>query len=558
MARKQNNKPKGKLKIIPLGGLHEVGKNMTAFEYGNDIIIVDCGMSFPTSDMYGIDAVIPSFDYLVENSEKIRGLIITHAHEDHIGGVPYLLQQLDMPIYGSPLSIGFIKHRLEERKITNANLVEIKSGDIINLGCFSVEAIHITHSVADAFSFAINTPVGMIFHTGDFKIDYTPVDSEPINLGRLAQLGDDGVLLLMADSTNAQREGYSKSEKAVGVSLGKIFNETPNRIIITTFSSNVHRVQMIINLAVENGRKVAVSGKSMENMIALASELGYLSIPANTLITLKQAKQYNPSEVLILTTGTQGEPNSALSRIVSGQHKDIKIQPGDVVILSSSIVPGNEMNVTDIVNSVMEKGAKVLYSDIAETHTSGHAFQEELKLILALIRPKFFMPIHGEVRQLVSHAEIAETIGINESNIIIANNGSIIEVSANKVKLSNDVVTADPVLVDGMGVGDVGTLVLNERRLLSISGVIVLALSFDSMNRVVSGPIIKTKGLIYVKEYGALLEHARELLCEKIEEAYEEDMSRQAMEKLLIDTLRTFIYKEIDRNPVIVPIFMEV
>jgi len=551
--------PVKKLNIIPLGGLREVGKNMTAFEYGNDIILIDCGMSFPSSDMYGIDAVLPCFDYVIENASRIRGLLLTHAHEDHIGGVTYLLQSINVPVLGSPLTIGFVKNRLRERKIQNVKFIELQSEDEVKLGCFAIEAIHITHSVADSFSFAIYTPVGLIFHTGDFKIDYTPIDGETTDLARLAQIGDEGVLLLMADSTNAEKKGYSKSERTVNISLSNIFKENQDkRIIITTFSSNVHRVQMIVNCAVENGRKVAIVGRSMENMVDVALELGYLTIPVNTRVTLKQSKHFNPNEIVIITTGTQGEPHSALTRISAGQHKDIKITKDDLVILSSSVVPGNELNVSEIINSVMELGGKILYNDIAEIHASGHANQEELKLMHALIRPQYFMPIHGEIRQLISHSEIAQNLGMSKNNIIIASNGDIVEVSKGKVKLSQEHINADPVLVDGNGIGDVGSVVLNERKALSQSGVIVLSAVFDTNGDLISGPEIKTKGLIYVKEYGDLLERAIDVLNEKIDNAMLEGLDRPSIEKMLVDILKTFIFKQINRNPVIIPVFMEV
>jgi len=557
-----SRKPKApvkKLKIIPLGGLREVGKNMTAFEYGNDIIIVDCGMSFPSDDMYGIDAVIPCFDYVIENSSKIRGIILTHAHEDHIGGITYLLQSINAPIFGSPLTIGFVKRRLKEKDIAYAELVELQSEDEVRLGCFAIEAVHITHSVADSFSLAIYTPVGMIFHTGDFKIDYTPVDNISTDLARLASIGDEGVLLLMADSTNAEKPGYSKSEKTIGLSLSNIFKENHDkRIIITAFSSNVHRVQSIVNCAVENNRKVAVVGRSMENMVDTAIELGYLTIPVNTRITLKQSKQFNPKEVVIITTGTQGEPNSALTRIAAGQHKDIKITRDDLVIMSSSTVPGNELSVSNIINSVMELGGKILYNDIAEVHASGHANQEELKLIHALIRPQYFMPIHGEIRQLLSHSEIAQSLGMSKNNIIIAQNGDIVEISKGKVKLTQEHINAEAVLVDGNGIGDVGSVVLNERKALSNSGVIVLSAVFDTNGDLIAGPEIKTKGLIYVKEYGDILNRAVDVLNEKIDNAMLEGLDRPAIENMLVDTLKKFIFKQINRSPVIIPVFMEV
>lgn len=547
------------LRVIPLGGLHEIGKNMTLLEYGDDIIAIDCGMMFPNSQQYGIDAVIPDFSYLVENANKIKGVVITHAHEDHIGGVPYLLKQVNAPIYGSKLTIGFIKHKLREHKIENARLVEINSDDKIKLGCFSVTPIHTTHSVADSFAFSIDTPVGRIFHTGDFKVDFTPVDSDPIDLGKFARIGDEGVLLLMADSTNAVRRGFTASEQNVGVSLGNIFAQTPHRIIIATFSSNVHRVQRIIDLAVQNGRKVAVSGKSMENMFAIAKDLGYLHIPANTVISLKQLKQYKDSDVVIITTGSQGEPMSALYRMAVGDHKSVKIQKDDVIILSSTPVPGNEKDVYDCINTLMEKGAKVIYSDIAETHVSGHACEEELKLIQKLIHPKYFMPVHGEVRHLVSHAKIAEDMGMPAKNIIFASNGNIIELTKDKIKIATDVVPAAPVLVDGYGVGDVGAAVLNERKVLSESGVVVLSAVFDcASGELLSGPLIKTKGLIYVKEYGEMLEDAANTIMDAVDTAYKDGKNIQAIEKIMVDTLKKYIYTKINRDPVIVPVFMEV
>lgn len=553
--QKTNNK---KLRVIPLGGLHEVGKNMTALEYGNDIIAIDCGMSFPDDEMLGIDAVIPDFSYLVENAAKFRGVLITHAHEDHIGGVPYLLKQLRVPIYGSRLTIGFIKNKLKEHKITDAELIEIEPGQVIDLGCFKAEAIHTTHSVADSFAFSIKTPVGTVFHTGDFKVDYTPVDGSPIDLSRLAKIGQDGVLLLMADSTNALRPGYTKSEEIVGNSLASIIRGTDKRIIIATFSSNVHRVQKIIDISVENGRKIAVSGRSMENMVNIAQELGYLNIPPGTLISLKDINRIKDSELVILTTGSQGEPMSALYRMSDGSHKNVHIRENDLVILSSNPVPGNERDVSDIVNSLMEEGADVIYNDIAETHVSGHACEEELKLVHTLLKPKFFMPVHGEVRHLRGHIKIAEGLGMPAKNIVYASNGDVIEVSRRSIAMSKEKVSANPILVDGLGIGDIGNSVLNERKNLSESGLIVIAAIFDTSGKLVSGPQLHTKGFIFVKEYGSMLDEARAEILNALDDAAAQGIKRPAMEKLMVDKLRSFIYKKTKRSPAIVPVFMEV
>ena len=559
MPGKKNNKTVKKLKVIPLGGLHEVGKNCTALEYGDDIMVIDCGMSFPDDEMLGVDSVIPDFTYLVENSSKLRGFVITHAHEDHIGGVPYLLKQLDVPVYGSRLTIGFIKHKLKEHKIQNPRLVEIGPGQIIELGCFKVEAVHTTHSVADSFAFAIKTPVGTVFHSGDFKVDYTPVDGSPIDLSRIARIGQEGVLLLLADSTNALRPGYTRSEQMVGNSLANIIRGSDQRIIIATFSSNVHRVQKIIDIAEENGRKVAVSGKSMENTVNIAQDLGYLNVPPGCMIPLKDIGKVKDKELVIITTGSQGEPMSALYRMSEGSHKNVKIKKNDLVILSSNPVPGNERDVSDIVNALIEQGADVIYNDIAETHVSGHACQEELKLLHTLLRPKFFMPMHGEIRHLMGHAKLAKELGMPDSRIVIAANGDIVDVTRRSIKMSNDKVSANAILVDGLGIGDIGNSVLNERKVLSLSGLIVLAAVFDAATgELISGPQLHTKGLIYVKEYGAVLDEARAEILNKVDAAVAEHKKKGAIEKIMVDTLKSFIYKKINRSPVIVPVFMEV
>ena len=561
MANKKQNKTNRsatKLKIIPLGGLHEIGKNCTLIEYGEDLIGIDCGMSFPDDEMLGVDSVIPDFTYLAENSRKIRGFVITHAHEDHIGGVPYLLKQLNVPVYGSRLTIGFIKRKLKEHQIPDSMLHEMEPGEIIKLGCFKVEAVHTTHSVADSFAFAIKTPVGTLFHTGDFKVDYTPVDGSPIDLSKLAKIGQDGVLLLMADSTNALRPGFTRSEQTVGNSLSSIIRNTEKRVIIATFSSNVHRVQKIIDIANENNRKVAVSGRSMENTVSIAQELGYLNVPPGCIIPLKDANKVKDSELVIITTGSQGEPMSALYRMSEGSHKNIRIKANDLVILSSNPVPGNERDVSDIVNALMEEGADVIYNDIAETHVSGHACQEELKLIHTLLKSKFFMPVHGEIRHLLGHAKLAEELGMPPNRIVVASNGEVVEITRRSIKTSNERVPANAVLVDGLGVGDIGNSVLNERKVLSVSGLIVLAAAFDANGKLLSGPQLHTKGLIYVKEYGKVLDEARAEILNNVDKALRENKKRSAVEKIMIDTLRSYIYKKTNRSPVIVPVFMEV
>ena len=558
--KKKNKKIQDSIKIIPIGGLHEIGKNLTAIQYRDEIIIIDCGISFPTEEMFGIDVVIPDFSYLIENSEKIKGLFITHAHEDHIGAIPYLLQNINVPIYASRLTIGFIKRKLEEHKIKKPKLHEIFPGDIIRLGSFSIEAIHTTHSVADSLAYAINTPIGTIVHTGDFKIDYTPVDGDAIDLARFAELGKDGVQLLMCDSTNAARKGFTPSESVVGESLRNIFNTIDGRIIIATFSSNVHRVQKIIDIAVETGRKVAFSGRSMEQMVSIAQDLGYLDIPANTVVNLKKIKHVLDKELVIITTGSQGEPMSALYRMANGAHRDVKIRKGDTVILSSTPVPGNEKSVSNIVNELFELGASVIYNDIAETHVSGHACCEELKIIHSLLKPKFFMPIHGEVRHLKANEQIALKLGLDKKNIINACNGNIIELYSNKVKVLDEKVPAEAIMVDGLGVGDVGATVLNERKNLAEAGCVLIAVTLDqATGEILAGPSISTRGLIFLKEYGELIKSAEDYIEEVLLMATPEQLEDEmALKKLLRDKMRKFIYTRTERSPMIVSIIMQI
>ena len=556
--RKRNNDTK-KLKIIPLGGLHEIGKNMTAIEYDGEMIIIDCGMSFPDDEMFGIDVVIPDYTYLEETKAKIRGVIITHGHEDHIGGVPFLLEKVNVPIYGTPLPLGLIKAKLDERGM-KGRLKKVRAGQKIKLGCFNIEIIRTTHSIADAVCLSIDTPVGKVFHTGDFKIDLTPVDGEPIDLARFAEIGKKGVLLLMSDSTNAVRPGYTKSEKLVGETLKDIFRSSKKRIIIATFSSNVHRIQKIIDLAKENRRKVAVSGRSMEKVVTLAQELGYLKVPANTLVDIREAKKYPDSQLVIITTGSQGEPMSALSRMATNDHKNIEIKKGDRIILSSTPIPGNEKLVWNVVNLLFEKGAEVIYSDIAETHVSGHACQEELKLILSLIKPKYFMPVHGEYRHLKAHADLALELGIPKDNIFLLENGDALEIAQKRPQIKREEAPAGEVLVDGLGVGDVGSIVLRDRKILSESGLIIVVASVDrATKRVVSGPDLISRGFVYVRENEGLLakaQHIAEKSLERCEDKGIKDWNN--MKNEVRDDLRRFIMERTGRRPVILPIFMEV
>ncbi|WP_281168544.1 ribonuclease J [Anaerovorax odorimutans] len=555
----ENNKGGGPVKVIPIGGLNEIGKNMTLLEYNDEIMIIDCGLSFPEDEMYGIDIVIPDFSYLIKNKEKIKGMILTHGHEDHIGAIPYLLKQLNVPIYGTRLTLGLVGYKLKEHGL-QGNLNTIKAGQSVKIGVFNIQTIRTTHSIADSIALAINTPAGVIFHTGDFKIDYTPVDGEPIDFHKLAEIGKKGVLLMLADSTNAERKGYTASERTVGVALENIFRGSEARILIATFSSNVHRVQRIINTAVMFGRKVAISGRSMVNVVNLAIELGYLKIPANVIVDINKTKNIPDKELVIITTGSQGEPMSALSRMASADHKAVQIKKGDMVILSSSPVPGNEKTVSNIVNKLFEKGADVIYSDIADIHVSGHACAEELKLIHSLIKPKFFMPVHGEYRHLRQHALIAEDLGMRKNRIFILDNGQILNLKRNSVVKAKEAVSSNAVLVDGLGVGDVGNIVLRDRKLLSESGLIIVVATIEKASGMIcSGPDIISRGFVYVRENEDLIESAREVVSIRLDKCYVEGIRDwTALKNAVREELKNFIYEKTKRNPVILPIFMEV
>ena len=557
--RQTRGKKEPGLKVIPIGGLNEIGKNMTLLEYNNQILIIDCGMTFPEDEMYGIDIVIPDFSYVIENRDKLVGMVITHGHEDHIGAIPYLLKNVKLPIYGTRLTLGLVENKLKEHQIIG-DLRTIKAGDKIQLRDFKIETIRTTHSIADAICLAITTPAGVIFHTGDFKIDYTPIDGEPIDFARLAEIGKKGVTLMMCDSTNAVRPGFTASERVVGRTIENIFRTAKTRIIIATFSSNVHRAQKIIESAVKVGRKVAISGRSMENVVALAIELGYLNIPAGTLVDLKMTKNIPDDKLVIITTGSQGEPMSALSRIASGEHKSVKLKAGDMVILSSTPVPGNEKTVSNVVNKLFEKGAEVIYSDIADIHVSGHACQEELKLMHSLIKPKFFMPVHGEYRHLIQHARLAESLGLKSENIFVLENGNILNVNKKKAYKDEQHVDADAILVDGLGVGDVGNIVLRDRKLLSESGLIIVVAAIDKeSNVIVSGPDIISRGFVYVRENEKLIEEARRVAEDAIEKCQRKNIRDwNTMKSKVRDSLGSYIYQTTKRDPIILPIFLEV
>lgn len=559
MNEHSQEKETASLKIIPIGGMNEIGKNMTVLEYMDDILIIDCGLSFPDDEMYGIDIVIPDFSYLIKNKRKIRGLVITHGHEDHIGAVPYLLKVLNIPIYATRLPMGLIESKLAEHNI-KARKHTFNPGDKFRLGRFKVETIRTTHSIVDAVCLSIETPVGRVFHTGDFKVDFTPIDGNPMDFAKLAEIGTKGVLLMMSDSTNATRPGYTASEKTVGNALEAIFRRSQSRIIVSTFSSNVHRIQRIVDVAVQFGRKVTFSGRSMEKVAELAQQMEYLKIPAGSLVDLKNTRNLPDKEVVIITTGSQGEPMAALSRIANSDHRAIQLKPGDMVILSSSPIPGNEKTVSNIVNKLFELGAEVIYSDIADTHVSGHACQEELKLMQALIRPKFFMPVHGEYRHLKAHASIAEDQGMKKDNIFILNNGHVLQTNGKTSWISKDMVPAEAVMVDGLGVGDVGSVVLNDRKMLSESGLIIVVATMDKRTRkLVSGPDIISRGFIYVRDNEDLIAEARQVVAKSLEQFDGKKRKDWAeMKSAVRDDLKKFIYNKTKRNPVILPIFMEV
>ena len=551
---------KEKLKIIPLGGLQEIGKNITVFEYGDDIVIVDCGLAFPEDDMLGIDLVIPDFTYLEKNQDKIRGLVITHGHEDHIGAIPYLLQKINVPIYATKLTAGLISHKLEEHKLLKSTKLKIvNQGQTITLGKIRVEFIRSCHSIPDAVALAIHTPAGTVVHTGDFKIDYTPIDDERMDFGRLAELGNKGVLALMSDSTNSERKGYTMSESTVGEVFDKLFFNCTKRIVVATFASNVHRVQQIVNSAVANNRKIAVCGRSMINMISTVMELGYINVPENVFIDIDMIKNYTDEQLVIITTGSQGETMSALTRMAAGEHKKVTITSNDLVIISANPIPGNEKYVAKVIDDLMKIGAEVVYSSLEAIHVSGHACQEEQKLMLSLVRPKYFIPVHGEYRQLIAHSETAKKVGIKPENIFLTTNGRILELNEDEAALTGTV-PFGKVMVDGLGVGDVGNIVLRDRQHLSQDGLIIVVMSMDSATgEIVAGPDVISRGFVYVRESENLMEDVKKMLREevrKLEEHGVRDWS--TIKSRLKDSLRDYIFAKTKRNPMILPIIMEV
>lgn len=557
----RRSKPKTRLKVIALGGLEEIGKNMTVLEYGNDIIIIDCGLAFPEDDMLGIDLVIPDITYLAKNVEKIRGIVLTHGHEDHIGALPYVLKQLKVPVFGTLLTLGLLENKLREHKMLDkTTLHTVVPGEKVKLGEMVVEFIHTNHSIADSVALAIQTPVGMVIHTGDFKVDYTPIDGDIIDLQRFAELGSQGVLLLMSDSTNAERKGFTMSEKNVGKVFERIFEETPrNRIMVATFSSNIHRIQQIINAAYMYGRKVAIIGRSMVNAVKTASELDYLWIPPRTLIDINEIKNYRDEQLVIITTGSQGETMSALSRIANSEHKQVSVKPDDKIIISASAIPGNEKNVIRVVNELLKKGADVVYGGIEDIHVSGHARQEELKLMLALTKPKFFMPVHGEYMHLSSHRDLAISMGMDKKNIFVNKLGDVLELSKNEAKVTGTVPTGQ-VMVDGLGVGDVGNIVLRDRKHLSEDGLMVVVVSMEEeTGQIVAGPDIISRGFVYVRESEGLMDGAREVVMKALQECEDKNItSWNYIKNLIKDTLKNYIWQKTKRSPMILPIIMEV
>jgi len=557
-----NKKIKSKsipLKIIPLGGLGEIGKNMTAFEYDNEIIVIDCGLAFPDEDLYGIDIVIPDVTYLIKNKNKVKGIFITHGHEDHIGGLPYVLKQINVPIYGTRLTLGLIEGKLKEHTmLSDCTLNVVEPGELIKLEQIKIEYIRNNHSIPDSCSIALHTPIGVIVHSGDFKVDFTPIDGKVMDLQRYAQLGKKGVLLLMADSTNALHKGYTMSEKTVGETLENLFSRATGRIIVSTFASNVHRLQQISDCSIKYNRKIAFSGRSMENISEVAMELGYLLIPEDMIISLDEIKNYPDDKLTIVTTGSQGESMAGLSRIAASTHRHIQIVDGDMVIISASPIPGNEKAVSNLINDLIKKGANVIYKSIEDIHVSGHACEQELRLIQALLKPKFFIPVHGEYKHLITHAKIAESMGLERAKTFILENGDVFELTRNTGRVSGKV-PFGRVLVDGMGVGDIGSMVLRDRKNLAENGIITVVIAIDIRNKIIiSGPDIVSRGFVYVRNSEELIDEVRNIVTNVVEKCLEKNITQWAEIKNGIRReVDNFVYTKMKRKPMILPVIVE-
>ena len=549
-----------KVKIIPLGGFGEIGKNITAIEYKDEIIVIDCGLAFPEVEMYGVDLVIPDITYLINNKEKVKGIVLTHGHEDHIGALPYVLKELNVPVYGTRLTLGLVEIKLKEHGIlSNCTLRPVKAGEVLKTENLHVEFIRNSHSIADSCSLAIHTPLGTIVHTGDFKVDYTPIDGEVIDLDRFARLGREKVLLLMADSTNVEREGHTISERVIEGNLNRVFGKATGRVIVATFASNIHRMQQVIDASLTLGRKVAFSGRSMENVSQVAIELGYLKLPQEHIINVDDIKKYPPEQITILTTGSQGEPMAALARIASSTHRKIQIELGDTVIISASPIPGNEKFISRVINELFRRGANVIYHAIEEVHVSGHAFQEELKLIHTLVRPKYFMPVHGEYKHLKKHALLASKLGMDSADIFTLETGQVLEISSKGAKIEGRV-PSGALMVDGLGVGDVGNIVLRDRKHLAQDGILTVVVTIErATHSVIAGPDIVTRGFIYVKESEDLLTKAKDVVKSELDKCMEAKIMEWAVIKSNIrDELGNFLYSMTKRRPIILPIIMEI
>lgn len=551
---------KNKLRIIPLGGLQEIGKNITAFEYDNEIIVVDCGIAFPEDDMLGIDLVIPDVSYLVKNSKRVKGIILTHGHEDHIGALPYVLKDLKVPVYGTRLTLALVEHKLNEHKmLEQTKLKRVKAGTTITVGKFKIEFINTVHSIADSVALAIRTPIGVVIHTSDFKLDYAPIEGRPMDVGRFAELGKQGVLALLSDSTNAERPGYSLGERTIGDTLEEFFSQTKSRIIVATFASNIHRIQQVINAAIKHRRKVALCGRSMVNVVSVASKLGYINMPDDILVDIDRIKAYKPSQIVLITTGSQGEPMSALYRMALSDHKKVTIVEGDQVLISASPIPGNEKLVSKVINELLKKGADVIYEAMADVHVSGHACQEELKLMLSIVKPKYFIPVHGEYRHLKHHARLASSLAIKEKDIFIMDNGNILEITPEAAKIAGNV-TAGKVLVDGLGVGDVGSIVLRDRKHLAEDGLMVVVITLESATgKLIAGPDIISRGFVYVRESEKLIEDAKTVVKHALDKCQKNKVTDwSAIKSLIRDSLKQYLYEQTKRNPMILTIIMEV